>query len=121
MYPRRMSVRRGVSLVEVLVSAVLLALGIGGTLHALLASARLRLEADRREAMVGLLLDRLAWFESASCAAGDTAGVMALPDGPLARWRVEGAGTTRTLVLEGARAEGSSVPRLRLVTGRPCA
>lgn len=113
--------RRGVSLVEVLVASTLLAIGIGGTLHALLASARLRLDADRREAMVGLLLDRLAWFESAACAGGDTSGVTALADGPEARWQVRAVGAVRVLTLEGARVAREDAPRTRIITSRPCA
>lgn len=112
--------RPGVSLVEVLVASVLLAIGIGGTLQALLASARLRLEADRREAMVGLMLDRLAWFEAAGCAGGDTSGVTRLADGPEARWRVQAVGVTRVLTLDGARTPGRRAPRAHIVTSRPC-
>jgi prepilin-type N-terminal cleavage/methylation domain-containing protein len=112
--------RRGVSLIEVLVASVLLAIGIAGTMQALLASARLRLEADRREAMVALLLDRLAWFEAEACAGGDTTGATQLADGPEAQWRVEAVGATRVLTLEGARARGRTVPRAHIVTSRPC-
>lgn len=115
-----MVARRGVSLIEVLVSAVLLAVGIGGTMHTLLASARLRLEADRREATAGLLLDRLSWFEAFACAGGDTAGVTRLEDGTEARWRVETVGASRVLSLEGARAPGQSSPRAQLLTSRSC-
>ena len=105
---------------EVLVSAVLLAIGIGGTMHALVASARLRMDADRREAMVGLLLDRLSWFEAYACAGGDTAGVTRLADGPEARWRVEAVGVVRVLTLDGARAPSRTSPRTHIVTSRPC-
>jgi prepilin-type N-terminal cleavage/methylation domain-containing protein len=112
--------RRGVSLIEVLVAAVLLAIGIAGTLQALLTSARLRLDADRREAMVGLLLDRLAWFEAAACAGGDTSGVTRLADGPEARWRVDAVGALRVLTLDGARQPGRTARRTHLVTSRPC-
>lgn len=115
-----MRMRRGVSLAEVLVSAVLLAIGIGGSLHALSASARLRTQADRREAIVGLMLDRLSWFEAFACAGGDTVGVTRLTDGPEARWRVESVGTVRVLTLDGARAPGQSGPRTHVVTSRPC-
>lgn len=101
-------------------ASVLLAIGIGGTLQALLTSARLRLDADRREAMVGLLLDRLAWFEAAACAAADTAGVTRLPDGPEARWQVQALGATRRLTLDGARQAGRTSRRTHLTTSRPC-
>ena len=116
-----MSPRRGVSLVEVLVAATLLAIGIGGTLHALFTSARLRLDADRREAMVGLLLDRLGWFEAAACAGGDTAGVVRLADGPEAQWAVQAVGSVRVLTMQGRRAPGAAHPTTRILTSRPCA
>jgi prepilin-type N-terminal cleavage/methylation domain-containing protein len=77
-----MTSRRGVTLIEVLVATVLLAIGIAGTLNALVASARVRRSADAREAVVGLLLDRLAWFEANACRTLDTAGVTRLADGP---------------------------------------
>ena len=112
--------RRGVSLVEVLVASTLLTIGIGGTLHALLASARLRLDADRREAMVGLLIDRLAWFETAACIGADTSGVTSLSDGPEARWQVHSVGTRRVLTLDGLRGGAATAPRTRIITSRPC-
>lgn len=115
-----MSLRRGVSLVEVLVAAVLLAIGIGGTLQALVASARLRLDADRREALVGLMLDRLAWFEATACTANDTSGVQRLADGPETRWRVRVSGSTRVLELEGARRSGGRAARTTVVTSLQC-
>ena len=112
--------RRGVSLVEVLVAATLLAVGIAGTLHALLSSARLRLDADRREALVGVLLDRLAWFEAAACAGGDTSGVTRLADGPEARWDVQAVGVVRVLTLDGSRGPGGRSTRTHIVTSRRC-
>lgn len=112
--------RRGVSLVEVLVAATLLAVGIVGTLHTLLASARLKTDADRREALVGLLLDRLAWFEAAACAGGDTSGVTRLADGPEARWGVRAVGVVRVLTLDGSRGAGGRSARTHIVTSRPC-
>lgn len=115
-----MRARPAVSLVEVLVAAVLLAIGIASTMQALLASARLRLDADRREAMVGLMLDRLAWFETESCAHGDTSGVVRLADGPEARWNLRVVGATRELTLQGARQPGRNAPRSRIITSRPC-
>ena len=113
--------RRAVSLVEVLVAAVLLAIGIGGTLQALLASAKLRLDADAREAVVALLLDRLAWFEAHACSVTDTSGVTRLPDGPGAVWSVQSEGTRRVLVLEGSRRPGQTAARTTITTSYPCA
>lgn len=112
--------RRGVSLVEVLVAAVLLAIGIGGTLQALMASARLRLDADAREAVVGLLLDRLAWFESRACAVADTSGLVRLSDGPTATWRVQRVGSRSVLQLEGSRRAGQSAARTSITTSLLC-
>lgn len=119
-YTRRMPKRRGVTLIEVLVASVLLAFGIAGTLNALVASARLRLRADAREAVVGLMLDRLAWFEANACSAGDTAGITRLADGPRAEWRMRVVGSTRILELNGARGSGASAARTRVLTSLPC-
>jgi hypothetical protein len=111
-----------VSLVEVLVAAVLLMVGVGGSLHALAASARLRALADAREALTAEMLDRLAWFEARACAGADTAGVGALPalpaEAPRLRWRVEAVGTVRVLTLDARR--GAGAPRVHVVTSRPC-
>jgi Tfp pilus assembly protein PilV len=115
-----MSARPGVSLVEVLVCVLLLALGIGGTVQALVASARLQRDADRREVVVGLLLDRLAWFETVACAGGDTAGLTRATEGPQAQWRVEAVGSRRVLTLEGSRVSGPAAPRTQVVTTRAC-
>jgi prepilin-type N-terminal cleavage/methylation domain-containing protein len=115
-----MNSRRGVTLIEVLVAAVLLALGIAGTLNAMVASARLRVSADTREALVGVMLDRLAWFEVNACSVSDTAGVTRLPDGPEARWALRAVGSTRILELNGARRAGTSASRTRVLTSLPC-
>lgn len=118
--------RRGVSLVETLVAAVLLMLGIGGSLHALAASTRLRSAADAREALSGLLLDRLAWFETGACASGDTSGVSAAAfesaasAAPTLRWTVQAVGTVRILTLEGALHGRATTPRTRILTSRTC-
>lgn len=63
---------RGVSLVEVLVSTVLLAVGIGGCLSALVGAARLRSGADSREALADAAESRLSWFEARGCLSPDT-------------------------------------------------
>ncbi len=125
-----MRTRPGVSLVETLVAAVLLMLGIGGSLHALATSARLRSEADAREALSLLLLDRLAWFEALACAGGDTSGVThglrngissdSSNAGPRLQWRVQAVGTVRVLTLDGARRATPSGPRTRILTSRAC-
>lgn len=113
--------RQGVSLVEVLVAAVLLAIGIGGSLQALTLSSRLRVEADAREALAGLMLDRLAWFEARACTASDTAGVTRLARGDEAYWRLYRSDSTRVLELEGRRGSGADVQRKRVVASLKCA
>lgn len=115
-----MAARLGVTLIEVLVASVLLALGIAGTLNAMVASARLRVQADAREAVVGLMLDRLAWFEAHACAAADTSGLVRLMDGPEASWQLHAAGSTRILELNGARSSTTSSARTRVVTSLRC-
>lgn len=115
-----MKSRRAVTLIEVLVASVLLGIGIAGTMNALVASARLRLQADSREAVVGLMLDRLAWFEANACSASDTAGITSLADGPQAEWRLRAVGSIRILELEGARRAGHSATRTRVLTSLPC-
>lgn len=67
-----MHVRRGVSLLEVVVATVLLTVGIAGALSSLAAAERLRRSARGREALAAAALDRLAWFRAAACLTGDT-------------------------------------------------
>jgi Tfp pilus assembly protein PilV len=95
-----MRTRPGVSLVEVLVAATLLAVGVGGTLQSLLLSARLRQAADLREAAAARALDRLAWFEARACLLPDTAGVDAEFAGVSVRWQVRAHGAERRLTAE---------------------
>lgn len=64
--------RAGVSLAEVLVAAVLLAIGIGGSLSAFSTALRLRTRAAARESASALAQDRLTWFAARGCAIGDT-------------------------------------------------
>ena len=115
-----MRIRRGVTLIEVLVAAMLLGVGIAGTMQAVAVSTRLRADADRREALVGLMLDRLAWFEARACAGGDTLGVLRLPDGPETRWQVQAVGSARVLTLDGVRRVGRVEGRSRVMTSRLC-
>lgn len=64
--------RRGVSLPEVLVAAVLLAVGVAGCLSALATSLRLRTAAWERESLAAAAHDRLSWFAARGCSVGDT-------------------------------------------------
>lgn len=111
--------RPGVSLVEVLVAAVLLAVGVGGAMSALVAAARLRDRAGTREAVVRVVEARLAWFGAMACAGTDTtiAGSAARVE---EAWRITRSGGT--VRLEGralGRAAGTPV-RLALVHERRC-
>ena len=112
--------RPGVSLVEVLVAAVLLAIGIAGSLNTMVVSLRLRGDADAREAVVGLMLDRLAWFEAHACARADTSGVSRLEGGIEARWTMRAVGSTRILELQGAHRGRPLAARTRVVTSLSC-
>ncbi len=114
-----MKTRPGVSLVETLVAAVLLMIGVAGSLHALAASARLRHEAAVRERTSSLVHDRLLWFEAGACAGGDTSETQALPGQGRLHWQVTGDSLQRVLRVELRRA-GHAVPRMQLVTRRPC-
>lgn len=115
-----MQSRRGVSLVEVLVASVLLGVGIAGTLNAFVASARLRVDADTRAALVGLMLDRLAWFEQRACASADTSGRAGLRNGPEAHWRLRAVGATRILEIDAAAGRSRVERRVRVMTSLSC-
>ena len=67
-----MQLRVGVSLVEVLVAAVLLAVGVSGALSALTGAARLRTAAALREQVAAAAEARLSWFEGRACQLSDT-------------------------------------------------
>ena len=67
-----MQLRVGVSLVEVLVAAVLLAVGVSGALSALTGAARLRTGAALRERVAEAAEARLSWFEGRACLLTDT-------------------------------------------------
>lgn len=96
--------RAGVSLVEVLVAAVLLAIGVGGSLSAFGTALRLRTEAAVREARSARAQDRLTWFTQAGCAVGDT--LITAPAAPAEQWRLvrDAGGVRLSGVMRGARA-----------------
>lgn len=112
--------RRGVSLIEVLVATVLLAVGIGGTLSALAASARLRALARDREQLAAEALDRLAWFEARACAQGDTTEQVTTIDRVAIDWGVTDSGGRRLLRFRAERG-GVRPQRLALRTSWRCA
>lgn len=87
-------------MVEVLVAATLLAVGVGGTLQSLFLSAQLRQAADLREAAAAQALDHLAWFEARACYLADTAATESTSPGIALRWQVRATGVERRLLLE---------------------
>jgi Tfp pilus assembly protein PilV len=114
-----MQSRAGVSLVEVLVAAVLLAVGIGGTLSSLAATARLREWARNRERLAAEALDRLSWFEARACAQTDTAERVTTSESVALDWGVrDSAG--RRLLRFGAASAGSPPQRLELHSSWRC-
>ncbi|MBL8998427.1 MAG: prepilin-type N-terminal cleavage/methylation domain-containing protein [Gemmatimonadetes bacterium] len=114
-----MSVRRGVSLVEVLVAAVLLAVGVAGALSALVGAARLRAGALLREALADRADARLSWFEGAACSAPDS---LIRSDGaPIEeRWRLTRDSSGASLAGEARGTLGTRTLRSALVARVEC-
>ena len=114
--------RAGVSLTEVLVAAVLLAVGIGGTMGALASALRMRNGATTRERVAAAAQDRLTWFERVGCAVNDSTITEAdsTGSGVAESWRVEP--TPGGVVLRGAaRGTRAGVDfALRVETQRAC-
>jgi len=104
-----MHTRPGVSLVEVLVSAVLLAIGIGGALSAFVGAARLRAGAAVREASADAAESRLSWFEARGCTLADTLVSGAVGRGLVEEWRVarDSSGVTITGVVRAQWGPGA--------------
>ncbi|MFN0098723.1 MAG: prepilin-type N-terminal cleavage/methylation domain-containing protein [Gemmatimonadaceae bacterium] len=92
-----MTRRAGISLVEVLVAAVLLAVGIAGTLSALTTAMRLRLAAEAQEAATERADQRLGWFARGGCPARDTTVRIDDSSGVRERWRVRADSVGATL------------------------
>lgn len=111
--------RRGVSLIEVLVATVLLAVGISGTVASLAATARMRMIARDRESLAAAALDRLSWFEVRACAQLDTFERATQPDSALVEWQVSASSERRTLRFEAASA-GLTPQRLTLTASWRC-
>jgi Tfp pilus assembly protein PilV len=80
--------RPGVSLPEVLVAAVLLAIGVSGCLAAVATALRFRTMALTREAMAAASQARLAWFDASGCALADTVVRSAANAALTERWEV---------------------------------
>jgi prepilin-type N-terminal cleavage/methylation domain-containing protein len=115
----RMRSRSGLSLVEVLVASVLLAIGVGGTLSAFTAALRLRINADAREAVAARAHDTLSWFESRSCAAADTAADSSR-DGIRESWTVRRESTFVRLSGGVAGGTGRAPVQLAIEAVRRC-
>lgn len=116
-----MTNRSGVSLAEVLVAAVLLAIGVGGALGALLAAAQLRTRASAREAVAATVEARVAWFGAAAC--GVAADSVVRVDGRWAveeTWRVTRAGAVVRLEGRATASHGAHRARRALVMERRC-
>lgn len=111
--------RRAVSLIEVLVAAVLLAVGIGATLSALTAAARLRERASLRERVARVVADRLARFVADGCVASDTS--LAMTVGPIdERWSITRSADRARLSGRAVGALPGGIVRLRLEQERGC-
>lgn len=117
----RMPARLGVTLVEVLVATVLLAIGVSGSLSALSAAARLRDGARVREALAAAAHDRLSWFEATGCAAGDSSGVDEGARGVQLTWNVRADSTGRAFDIAAEGAWGARQQELRVTTMVSCA
>ena len=115
-----MRTRSGVSLAEVRVAPVLLAVGIGGALSALAAAARLRAQASRSEAVAEAADARVQWFASQGCLAPDTV-LRSLEGAPVEEvWRV--ARDSAGVQLDGTarRGAGTRTVRLTVAARRGC-
>jgi Tfp pilus assembly protein PilV len=112
--------RAAVSLVEVLVATVLLAVGVSGTLSSLSAAARLRHGASGREALAAAAHDRLAWFERAGCFTADSSATDELTGAVRVEWQLRSTAEGRTLQLEAAVPWAARSHRLTLSTALPC-
>lgn len=111
--------RGGVSLIEVLVAMVLLAIGIAGTLSALAASSQLRNQARMHEELAAEAMNRLAWFESRACAQLDTAESHTTARGVRVAWQVRDSLGRRQLSFE-ANTLGRTSGGLSLRTSWQC-
>lgn len=112
--------RTAVSLIEVLVATVLLAVGVSGTLSSLSAAARLRHGASGREALAAAAHDRLAWFERAGCLAADSSATDELAGDVRVQWQLRSTVEGRTLQMEAVAPWAARTHRLTLATSLPC-
>ena len=111
--------RRGTSLIEVLVSSVILAVGISGCLSTLAVSARFRERAAAREELAAAAQDRIGWFLSRGCLVGDTAGTAADPRLE-SSWALRRDSSSARLNLSFVRRAPLVDERLALAISHPC-
>lgn len=114
--------RTGVSLTEVLVAAVLLAVGVGATMGALASALRMRNGATTRERVAAAAQGRLTWFERVGCAVNDSTITESDPTGSgvAESWRVEPA-PGGVILRGGARGTRAGVAfTLRVETRLAC-
>lgn len=117
-----MSARPALSLVEVLVATVLLAVGICGTLASLAAAERLRADAQRRERLAAEVSARLAWFDAVGCTAAAASGTSTSADGVGVTWTLEplDADSVRRLEIDAGNGAGRRALQLSIATARLC-
>lgn len=117
-----MRARAALSLVEVLVATVLLAVGISGTVASLAAAERLRADANRRERLAAEVNARLAWFDAVGCTATATSGASNAADGVQVAWTVADfdADSIRRVDIDAVHGAGSRALRLSVATRRLC-
>lgn len=115
-----MRTRPGVSLVEVLVAALLLAVGVGGSVQTVVTAGRLRAHAAARDRLARVVEARLLWFQGRSCTAPDTTVDSALPRGMHERWHVGRSGGMSRLEGRARSGGGADSLRLALAAQRRC-
>ncbi len=111
--------RTGISLVEVLVAALLLAIGISAALGAFTAAARFRERAALREFVARTVADRLERFTLEACTGADTVRAEHVAGVVEQHWLVSRAGAVARLDgYAAAHVQGGA--RLALVHQRRC-
>lgn len=110
----------GVSLIEVLVATVILAIGIAGAQAALLAAARYRAAAEAREALAAAAVERMVWIERRGCAFGDTAAVSLGARGARVTWSLRPDDGVVRVRLDGRVPIGPREHRINIEESLPC-
>ncbi len=119
--PRRSPCNRpGVSLPEVLVASVLLAVGVAGCLAAMSTALRFRTMALTREAIASATQGRLAWFDAHGCAVGDTTIVSAPGASFIERWEIRRDTSVVRLDGDAIASHAGRPMRLAIGTAKRC-